>query len=116
MLAQCVNDHSTDIWDWDHPHIENLMEQMSCFFEVCLEFHQAYLELKIAVFSAGFDEEIFTTSEYGRDLQEMNWTEFPVAEQCDIPQLYDSIIEMLDWRMPLVGGHKIMHFLHMCIS
>ena len=86
-------------WDWDHPDISDLMEQVAIFFEVCGEFHPAYWALRKKYKELGEERGgDFSRLLYKEELQRMIWVDFPVANECDLYSLYDSIREMFRYN------------------
>ena len=79
-LGNCENREGPIEWDWDHPDISDLMEQVAIVFEVCGEFHPAYWALRKKYKELGEERGgDFSSLFYKEELQRMVCVDFPVA-------------------------------------
>ena len=75
------------------------LEQVAIFFDVCGEFYHAYCELRQSNKmreNQGLD---YTSHLYKNELARMLWGDFPVVNECDLDSLFDSIRDMLSYRV-----------------
>ena len=122
MLEICENDawdeeETSEEWDWDNPRLENLMEQMYVFFKACEEYRSTWYAVKqvyVGLPPTAWDW--ITSSLFWRELAEINFNEFSITEEFDLKFLYDRIIKMLNFRIPMGREHSIMHFIGMCMK
>ena len=49
------------------------------------------------------------------EITNIEWTDYPIANMFDLFGFYDRVERMLDFRIPIPRGHKIIDFLDMCL-
>ena len=98
--------------------MSDLLEQFAIFLEVCGEFHPVYMELRKKYQEMGAERGgDFSSLRSEEDLERIVWVDFPVAHECDLDSLYDSIREMLKYRIFNLGRENLlMDFLERSIE
>ena len=104
-----------DTWDFQNPYLDNLIEQVGIWFDVCGEFQSAYSNLRTEYMLQLESGAAIAECQYSSELASVQWTDYPIAEIFDLFSFYDRVEHMLNYRIPIPHGHRIVDFLAMCI-
>ena len=105
ILNECWNAPDGE-WDFNHPHIEALEIEIWGFREIVNQFAREWEKLYFSFWNAyvhGMDME--SMENFDIILKIVNMKD-PIQENFDVSGLIIRIFEILDYRIPVPGGHS----------